>query len=406
MVGKHNGLCKQQSRHFVWSLSSLLSMLLLISRFAWIVFLLRATFINSKCGSSHFPSEGQWTDYPPFWTPKGCSVVHPDQASMIRCLGNRTIFALGTSIARQFPFEIARRLGAPEVSRNEQLHSCTHHSMNWDCINGTMGVNFRYRYAQYLDGFDYSKRGGFTFIRPTFQLHDSAWDVAASKRKRKSVGFWTWETSTPRPSPAPVVTARPTSEVEKQSVTYLHSIKLNPKEIIKCKLPKGQLCSPQQAQKLPLPEDTCWRQTAYDGLKPFFVGAKSSDIFILTAGLHYALFRTEDTAVDYDAWLTESAINFQNAVNKLFPGRVFRVTLSAMRNNDNTMSYESSYMYHTERLLSKVFQENNDPSHPWFTIDQWSINKGREHLYNDHIHYIGNLTDATINNIVSELCYS
>jgi hypothetical protein len=40
----------------------------------------------------------------------------------------------------------------------------------------------------------------------------------------------------------------------------------------------------------------------------------------------------------------------------------------------------------------------------WYTIDQWAINEGRDHLYNDHIHYSGKLTHATLFQVLNMIC--
>ena len=139
-------------------------------------------------------------------------------------------------------------------------------------------------------------------------------------------------------------------------------------------------------------------------MEPFFVGAKSSDILILTAGLHYGIAMYKDSAVDFDAWIKESAINFQRAVNRYFPGRVFRVGLSSVRDAEKPDLQLSYYLHRVEVLLSKLFQEHDDPARPWFTIDQWAINEGRHNLYFDYVHYQGVLTHASLNNIFTEFC--
>ena len=41
---------------------------------------------------------------------------------------------------------------------------------------------------------------------------------------------------------------------------------------------------------------------------------------------------------------------------------------------------------------------------PWYHIDQWSINKGRYQYYNDHVHFIGPLSFATVMLVLNELC--
>ncbi len=59
----------------------------------------------------------------------------------------------------------------------------------------------------------------------------------------------------------------------------------------------------------------------------------------------------------------------------------------------------------TDRVLAQLWQtESADPAQMWYHIDQWAINEGRDHLYNDHIHFNGPLTQATLHQMLNELC--
>ena len=42
----------------------------------------------------------------------------------------------------------------------------------------------------------------------------------------------------------------------------------------------------------------------------------------------------------------------------------------------------------------------------WYTIDQWEINTDRGNLYNDHVHYVGPLTIATLTQMLNVVCPS
>lgn len=47
---------------------------------------------------------------------------------------------------------------------------------------------------------------------------------------------------------------------------------------------------------------------------------------------------------------------------------------------------------------------SEDENTMWYTIDQWAINAGRDYLYNDHIHYSGKLTHATLFQVLNTIC--
>ena len=40
----------------------------------------------------------------------------------------------------------------------------------------------------------------------------------------------------------------------------------------------------------------------------------------------------------------------------------------------------------------------------WYTLDQWEINKGRQRLYNDHVHFVGPLTFAALTQMLNIVC--
>ena len=45
----------------------------------------------------------------------------------------------------------------------------------------------------------------------------------------------------------------------------------------------------------------------------------------------------------------------------------------------------------------------NSPN-PWYCVDQWAINAGRSHLYNDAVHYARPLTNAGIQLPLNYVC--
>lgn len=107
---------------------------------------------------------------------------------------------------------------------------------------------------------------------------------------------------------------------------------------------------------------------------------------------------------DKRAWLISSVLNFKAHIAAVFKGHVFRVTLAPTNKNGNIAHYAPK-LKEAERVMAQVLQtESVEPSKMWYTIDQWAINEGRDYLYQDHIHFNGPLTLATLQNMLNELC--
>src|SRR5690349_13865822 len=81
-------------------------------------------YAGSQCLNNRFPTEGEWSDTPshwtpkgctpPHWTPKGCKVKTFNKDEAIQCLKGRTVYVFGSSIAREYGFDLAHLLGAEE----------------------------------------------------------------------------------------------------------------------------------------------------------------------------------------------------------------------------------------------------------------------------------------------------
>jgi len=107
---------------------------------------------------------------------------------------------------------------------------------------------------------------------------------------------------------------------------------------------------------------------------------------------------------DKRAWLISSMLNFKAHIAAVFKGHVFRVTLAPTNKNGNIAHYAPK-LKEAERVMAQVLQtESVEPSRMWYTIDQWAINEGRDYLYQDHIHFNGPLTLATLHSMLNELC--
>jgi hypothetical protein len=59
----------------------------------------------------------------------------------------------------------------------------------------------------------------------------------------------------------------------------------------------------------------------------------------------------------------------------------------------------------TNKLLAQLWQpDSTNEEEMWYTIDQWAINDQRDYLYNDHVHFNGPLAQATLHQVLNELC--
>ena len=95
---------------------------------------------------------------------------------------------------------------------------------------------------------------------------------------------------------------------------------------------------------------------------------------------------------------TYKLINLNKHTNKqiLMNERTHRRTKST---DLQTQTHINNQQTHTNRQTNTNNNNNN-----WYLIDQWSINKQRDHLYNDHVHYVGPLTFATLHQILNIMC--
>jgi hypothetical protein len=111
------------------------------------------------------------------------------------------------------------------------------------------------------------------------------------------------------------------------------------------------------------------------------------------------IYASENEIIDFPAWLISSAKAFRNHVTATFKGKVFRVTMGQVHKEWEKWN---PLLNLTNYILTDVW--NQLESKQWYTIDQWAINKGRESLYADRIHYDGLLTDATLQVFLNILC--
>ena len=91
----------------------------------------------------HWPSNGTWMEDPPFWKVNGCEVKMFDEGETTDCLGGKTIYVMGNSVARQTAYGIYEMLGGDEISRSEQKAECPKDGISWgsSCSKNIKNVN-------------------------------------------------------------------------------------------------------------------------------------------------------------------------------------------------------------------------------------------------------------------------
>jgi hypothetical protein len=136
-----------------------------------IVFLTQLVFTIVLCCAldchKYGPGEGTWLRNPPFWREQDCPTNFLfDANSTQQCLAGRTVYIIGISTARQFGFSIRTMLGGGYVSREQQKQLCTKtaNQVADSCHETFRDVSIKDLFFHYLDGWDYSTRGGFTYV--------------------------------------------------------------------------------------------------------------------------------------------------------------------------------------------------------------------------------------------------
>lgn len=311
---------------------------------------------------------GRWTWEPPYWETEGCPNQAFGTAAATECMKGRTLYVIGNSVARQMAFGMVEVLGGLGVKRENQRDSCPKHETTWgdSCHQEFAGVKIRYLFIQFMDGFFYGVRNGFPFYR---------W-------KDASTGKW--------------VTGRlPVG----MNIDRLHTV-------------AGSGDSPEEysGKEKYWVDDNCIHQTTRSCLAAFFNGSQPHDVLIFTLGMSYALHTQEEedgraflnVSVDTRQWLVSSASAWRAHLAATFNGQVFRTTLAQLAPG-RSAAHMTPLMKNTNEAVWPVWRPGSEDL-PWYTIDQWAINEGREGLYNDHVHFNGMLTQATLQNVVNELC--
>jgi len=174
-------------------------------------------------------------------------------------------------------------------------------------------------------------------------------------------------------------------------------------------------------------DDSCIYEVTRTCFAKFFEGSKEDDILIFNLGLKYAhptleqepdepsvdvgASQNTSLSINYREWLLSSAINVKSHISATFKGQVFRTTMSRF-NNEGIVSFGGStgnmrkqyYLKNVNDVLWQAWKPGSEEK-PWYTIDTWAINKGREaQYYQDHIHHMGPLNFAMLHQVLNELC--
>lgn len=282
----------------------------------------------------------------------------------------RTLYVIGNSVARQNAFNMIEMLGGNPTKREDQRDQCPKNEGTWDdsCHNEMAGVKIRYLFLQFLDGFYYDDRGGFPFFR---------------YQKTSSDGSIGWETGR--------IAYNGTSADGRTVRKYFKDPKEGGAD------PKAEIWA----------EDNCINHDVRSCLARFFAGSTERDVLTFTLGMTYDLRPTGEEpttnpGIDHAAWLTASAAAFKGHIAATFKGQVFRATMAEFNSNGYVAS-RTPILGRVNNLLQDIWKPGSEDL-PWYTIDQWPINKNRHYLYNDHVHFNGILTFALLHQVLNELC--
>lgn len=310
---------------------------------------------------------GVFKTSPPYWTLPGCPTQAFSRENVTSCMKGRTLYVMGNSVARQNAINMVELLGGYGVLRENQKEMCPRHGTTWgdSCHQEFVGVKIRYLFLQYMDGFDYTNRSGFPFYRHRV-MEDGKYTLK-------------------------------TGRLPDRNSTY----GMRPNDLAHTKTSFGE-------------DDSCILKSMRACLREFFADSKEDDVLIFTQGTSYPLPSKEEVAaqelkalagepqLDMQAWLTASASAFQAHVAATFKGQVFQVMTAQLHSRKSEASL-TPMMHRVNDLLYTLWQGSSE-DRPWHTIDQWAINQDREYMYNDHVHFNGPLSHATLYQMLNELC--
>lgn len=311
---------------------------------------LKRNVTSCPCHQS-YPDSGRWTNQKPYWKFRGCPSRLFNSSDALNCLSGRTVYIAGHSVTRQYGFTLLQLLGGDAIDRNAQKALCSKSMLDLKsaCHRLFKDVTIKYLFLHYMDGFNYSTRGGFPYV---FANASSGSSLLLNR-------------STP-------------NEVR-------------------------SMFAGEETGEL-YPTDVC---TPFDSVKDcytyFFANSTKKDVFIFQLGGPYAF---SSKVIDVERWARESAKAFAANLRDTFKGQVVRVTTTPTH-------FERQHSSGIRKQLEETFWDVWKPqfggsksSAEWMTIDQYAINRGRKRFYNDAIHFAGPLADATIQQLLTMTCPS
>ena len=321
------------------------------------------------CNREYPSKDGVWAPFPPYWQfPGKCTNQAFDIDDTRKCLTGRTVYAIGNSVSRQALFNLIEMLGGDPVSREGQRDQCPKVKTEWgdSCHNEYAGVKLKHLFLQYMDGLNYTDRGGFPYFR--YKTHgEDGWTTGKLEHSH----------------------SLPSGEVV--SRYYGHPRDIN-----------ADLWEPYL-------DGSCVDQDMSECLKDYFAGSTERDIVVLTLGMAHGYFMhtqsSHNPSIDHAHWLVQTARTFRKHLAASFKGQVFRITHGEFH-AEGREAHRSPGLQRVNDLLWPVWQPDEGEDRPWYTIDQWPINHGRHSLYDDALHFNGPLTHASMHQILNELCPS
>jgi len=157
-------------------------------------------------------------------------------------------------------------------------------------------------------------------------------------------------------------------------------------------------------------DDNCEGWNTRDCLRSFFANSTENDILIFSVGMMQVaayngqLVGMHVDPLDKKSWLISSAVNFKAHLAATFKGQVFRVTMAQANKNMNRHHWTEA-LKEADDILQQLWTPSSvNIRDQWWTIDQWKINQNRDHLYDDNLHFPGPLADATVYQVLNEVC--
>ena len=218
-----------------------------------------------------YPDSGRWTNRKPYWKFRGCPSRLYNSSDALKCLSGMTIYVAGHSVARQYGFSLLQLLGGNAIDRNARKALCSKTMLDLEsaCHKVFNDVTIKYLFLHYMDGFNYSSRGGF-----------------------------------------PYLFANASSVLGGSNAASMNT----PNDVRSIAGETGEL----------YPADVC---TSFDNIKDcyalFFTNSTKNDILIFQLGGPDAI---SSKVIDVHRWARESAETFASNLRDTFKGQVVRVT--------------------------------------------------------------------------------